>query len=247
MSRKLTVQEMAIVIAVPTQNPTLINEDFLKYSGIVPSDWQLARQPVYNQQVAQIVFENGTSIAAQADRVMFLQAIGDRPLSEIAIADVARRYVETLKKADYRAVGLNFRSYFSYGTDTDAPREFINKQILSSGDWQNFGSQPMRASVTLNYTLEDNRTLNVTVNDATIQFPEKDTEAITLFAANFSEDLSELPAESRLKAIASATDRWEDDLLTLSKLLEKNFGSKDTTPTTSVPLAPDAGTVLNVS
>ena len=43
---QLITQELAIVISVKTQNPSLLNEDFLKQTGIVPSDWKLARELV---------------------------------------------------------------------------------------------------------------------------------------------------------------------------------------------------------
>ena len=88
---QLITQELAIVISVQTQNPTLLNEDFLKQTGIVPSDWKLAREPVYTDRVAQIVFENGFSIAAQPDRVMFLEAVGDKDLATISAGEVAQK------------------------------------------------------------------------------------------------------------------------------------------------------------
>jgi hypothetical protein len=72
MNRTLSLQELAIVVSTPSQNPSVINLEFLKYSGIVPMEWELARAPINTNQVSQIVFANGVAIAAQPDRVMFL-------------------------------------------------------------------------------------------------------------------------------------------------------------------------------
>jgi hypothetical protein len=38
MTKALITQEVAIVIAVPSQNPSLLSEDFLKYSGMM-KEW----------------------------------------------------------------------------------------------------------------------------------------------------------------------------------------------------------------
>ncbi|MEM9544135.1 MAG: hypothetical protein AAGA60_32200 [Cyanobacteria bacterium P01_E01_bin.42] len=45
MSPNLAIQELAIAVAAPDSNPILLTPTFLKGSGIVPQDWELARQP----------------------------------------------------------------------------------------------------------------------------------------------------------------------------------------------------------
>lgn len=46
MTPTLTIQEVAI--AARNHAPTLLTSEFLKYSGIVPPDWELARPPILN-------------------------------------------------------------------------------------------------------------------------------------------------------------------------------------------------------
>lgn len=65
MSQALFVQEIGISIAAKDLNPSALNPDFLKYSDIIPSDWELARPPVYTNRMVQIVFKNGLSLIAQ--------------------------------------------------------------------------------------------------------------------------------------------------------------------------------------
>jgi len=40
MNPNLQLQELAISIKAKDLNPTVINPDFLKYTGIVPNEWE---------------------------------------------------------------------------------------------------------------------------------------------------------------------------------------------------------------
>jgi hypothetical protein len=56
--------------------------------------------------VAQLVFENGFSLALQADRVMFLEAIGEKAMADTTIAEVTCKYVEASTFAAISATAL---------------------------------------------------------------------------------------------------------------------------------------------
>ena len=62
MNQSLDIQELSIVLAVRNHNPTMLNLDFLRGSGVVGADWELAQQPVSNANAAQIAFKNGIKI-----------------------------------------------------------------------------------------------------------------------------------------------------------------------------------------
>jgi hypothetical protein len=218
---QIVTQELAIVISVKTQNPNLLNEDFLKQTGIVPSDWKLAREPIYTDRVAQIVFENGFSIAAQPDRVMFLEAVGDKEIDTIKAGEVAQKYVATLKLADYQAVGINFRSYVAHASQEDAS-DYINSELLAAGSWQQYGTGAVRASINLVYDLSE-RQLNLSINEASIQFPEQPATPVVLFAGNFSYDASQTAADDKANEIAKVIGNWKQDLNEYTTLLSERF------------------------
>jgi hypothetical protein len=67
----LILQELGIVVAMQQPNPNLVTAEFLQLSGIIPLDWQLARQPVNNDKISQLFFTNGVSISAEPNRIMF--------------------------------------------------------------------------------------------------------------------------------------------------------------------------------
>ena len=217
---QLITQELAIVVSVKTQNPTILNEDFLKQTGIIPSDWKLAREPIYTDRVAQIVFENGFSIAAQPDRVMFLEAVGDKEIATISAGEVAQKYVSTLKLADYQAVGINFRSYIEQESQA-AASNYINGELLAAGSWQQYG-MGMRASLNLVYDLSE-RQLNLSINEASIQFPEQPATPVVLFAGNFSYDTSKSPADEKAAKIAELIGNWQQDLNKYTALISERF------------------------
>ena len=63
MTQALEIQELAIVITAKDYDPSLLNPGFLKYSGIIPEDWELVKQPVVSNRASQIVFNNGVYTA----------------------------------------------------------------------------------------------------------------------------------------------------------------------------------------
>jgi hypothetical protein len=87
-----TVQEVALVIAVKNHDPLVVGEAFLKQTGIIPSEWQLAQKPYLSPQATQLVFNNGVSIVAEPERVVFAQSMGDKEPSPIEIGEIASKY-----------------------------------------------------------------------------------------------------------------------------------------------------------
>ena len=106
-----TIQELALVIAVKNHDPLMVGEAFLKQTGIIPSEWELAQKPYLSPQATQLVFTNGMSIVAEPERVVFAQALADKEPSTIQIGEIASKSAAILKKADYQGIGINFRSF----------------------------------------------------------------------------------------------------------------------------------------
>jgi hypothetical protein len=229
MNHTVTAQELAIVIATENHNPTLLNLDFLKCSGIVEEDWQLSRTPVCNNQAAQVVFQNGISLAAQTDRIMFLEAIASKPDTEVQIAAIAHRYLNVLRRGDYRAVGINIRGYVNCD-QAELARQYMTQTLLSPGSWQNFGSEPVRAAVNFSYTLEDGQFV-LSVNDAALQSGESDPTPVVLFTGNFSYSLTDGSSDDRLAQITGIINNWQSNLDIYRDLINTKFLS-DVAPKT---------------
>ena len=188
MSSPLTLQELGIVVAMQQPNPNLVTEEFLKLSGIIPQTWQLARQPVNNERVSQLLFTNGVSIVTEPNRIMFGESIGDKEIDTLTVATVAQNYLNIFKQSNYQAVGINIRSYSPQSSRLVAT-QYINHQLLADGSWQNYGTAPIQAALNVIYTL-DYRQLTLSINAAEIQFSEQEIMPIILFSGNFSYDLT---------------------------------------------------------
>jgi hypothetical protein len=209
MTQSLDIQELALVLAVERQDPSLLTPDFLRYSGIIPEDWELARQPVRTPQAAQVSYQNGISLVAYADRTVFVETFGDRPAESIEVPSIAQRYSEVLRNLDFRAIGINFRGHVLFpGTDSGA-HEYLCKTLLNPGSWQSLGTAPMRAGLNLVYTLEQS-TLNLSIQEAMLQLPEQERVPVVVFGANFETAIQ--PEKAQHLQLNQALERWQKDL-----------------------------------
>jgi hypothetical protein len=221
MNRTLSLQELAIVVSTPNQNPAVISLEFLKYSGIIPMEWELVREPISTNQLSQFVFQNGVALVAQTDRVMFLEAVNAKSDTEILVAEVAQKYTAIMQRMEYQAIGINLRGYVEQDTE-DAPREYITQNLLAPGAWHEFGEDPVRATINLSYALKEGR-FSLSVNDATLQMPEEEAKSVILFSGNFSYDLSELDGTEKLAKLATLMGNWQSDVDTFRDLVNAKF------------------------
>jgi hypothetical protein len=222
MKTSLTVQDLAIVFAVERQDPTLLSPDFLRYSDIVPTEWEVAQQPVRTQQAAQVRFENGVTIVAYPNQVVFAQSLATENDS-VEIASIAQRYSEVLRNMIYQGVGINLRGYVPFaGAEKGAARQFMFDSLLAQGDWQNFGEAPVQASLNLNYQLERCQ-LGLSINEAALQLPEQQSFPILLFAGNFNYLLAGESEAERLQSVFAAVAHWQQDVETFKELVTQKF------------------------
>jgi hypothetical protein len=225
MTQNLDVQELSLVIAVERQDPSLLTPDFLQYSGIIPKEWELARQPVRAQQAAQVSYQNGVSILAYPDRTIFVEPISDKTEASVELAHIAQRYCEILQNLNFQAVGTNFRGHVLFPGTEDSAHQYLCNTLLTPGPWQTIGTAPMRVGLNLIYTFERN-VMNLSVQEAALQLPEQERVPVVLFTANFETPLQRRTESERLTGLQQAIQSWQADLATyretVAKLLEQN-------------------------
>jgi hypothetical protein len=233
MNSRLDVQELALVISVQQQDPSLLTPEFLSYSGIIPQDWELARQPVRAQQVAQVSYQNGISILAYPDRAVFVETLSSKTEENIALPNIAQRYSEVLRNMDFRAVGVNFRGHVLFPDPEESAHQVLCSTLLSPGAWQTLGKAPMKAGLNLVYTLERN-TLNLSVQEAALQLPEQERAPVLLFTANFETPLKGDAASDRQSLLQSALGQWNNDLKLYHQTVDRLLQAR---PVNSLPLS----------
>ncbi|MBD2200391.1 MULTISPECIES: hypothetical protein [Calothrix] len=222
MNQNFEVQELLIAIAVRQQNPSILTADFLKYTGIVPSDWELARPPVITNTAAQVVYQNGVSIIAEVNRVIFAEAIAAKAASEVQIPAIARQYIQTVKQVSYQGVGINLRGLAPYEQKSLGARKYTVSKLLQPGAWQDFGSAPVEASMRLVYTLDEAQ-LYLEINEAQLQYPDQTTKPAVLFSANFNHAITQAESTASLTAIGAVIDQWQSDVEIFKELVNNKF------------------------
>ena len=221
MNQALEIQELAIVITAKDYDPSLLNPGLLKYSGIVPEDWELARQPVISNRGSQIVFNNGVYIAAQPNRLMFVEAMNDKEDPSTArIPEIARRYIEILRTIKYQAVGINFRGYTTCTNTTVESNNYLIDNFIQPGAWQNCGNKPVKAGLNLAFDYEEKQ-LSLSINEAGLKMPESEQVPIVLFSGNFNYDLSNETIEAILPKLNSVIANWQQDLAIYTEVVGK--------------------------
>jgi hypothetical protein len=228
----LILQELGIVVAMQQPNPNLVTAEFLKLSGIIPTDWQLAQEPVNTDRISQLLFTNGVSIVAEPNRIMFGENIGERDITTLTVATIAQKYLNIFKLAKYSAIGINIRSYSPQASIQNAT-QYINHQLLADGSWQNYGTTPVQAALKLVYTLP-NRQLNLDIAAAGIQFGDREITPVILFSGNFSYNLATAEASNNLATASQTLTDWQIDLSAYCELITDRFLSPQT-PTLSLP------------
>ncbi|GAB1542483.1 hypothetical protein NUACC21_51570 [Scytonema sp. NUACC21] len=235
MNNEVKVQEFGIIVAIDENKPSILNADFLKYSGIVPQSWELARQPIFTQTLAQVVYTNGVSIIAEPNRVIFVESLEGKKAEDITVAAIAERYVKMLPNAKYRGLGVNPRGYVGFeGAEADAARKFISEGLFAPGAWQEVGTEPMRSTVNLVYTFK-RAPLYLTINEAALRNPDESVTPIVLFSGSFSYEVLGESSEHKLNNLLEVMSNWQTDLDSFSDIINNKFlGVKDQT-VSSVP------------
>jgi hypothetical protein len=227
MKPKITIQELALSLTAKNHSPTLLNSDFLRYSGIVPSDWELVRPPIFSPQISQVAFTNGINIVAQSNAITFIESLNSKSQEEAKIPAVIRKYVEALPRTDYQTLSVNPRTFVTFECpDENAASDFITSTLLSKGTWSDVGKSPVKAAVNLVYSLERGE-LNLSVAEALLQLQDADPTPVVLFSGSFQYEVAgELEGE-KLQHLYQLLENWQPDLEAYREIVNERFLSKE--------------------
>jgi len=221
MKAKLAIQELAIAIAAPDSNPILLTPTFLKGSGIIPPEWELASSPRLTPQMAQVSFTNGINLIAQAGTMTFLQSIPtDGDLSNIHISQLATKYINVLPQLDYSAVAINPRSFLTFPDEPEeGARNYIN-HLFAPAPWLHAADEPLKASLNFTTTL-DKQKFNLTINEVKLQRNEEEPQMAVLFSGNFPYPLEGDSSGEKLEKLHQCIGQWMPSLERYRQLVEQ--------------------------
>jgi hypothetical protein len=107
--------------------------DFLKMSGMIPSDWELQKQPILTATVSQLVFKNGVSLVAQPRSVTFTETIDPKNENALKIPELVRQFVEKLPNSDYQAMNINPKIIVAFPAGKILPENILCKSCCRQG------------------------------------------------------------------------------------------------------------------
>ena len=216
------IQELSITIGAKDLDPSLLSEQFLKFSGIVPNEWELARPPVLNSSGSQVMFKNGVGIVAQPRTIMFMETIGAKDLQEVLVADIARQYVSKLPNAEYQGLTISPKYLVPFSSNIDGARQYITKTLLAPGPWHDVGNAPIQAGINFLYQL-DRCQLNLNINQAMLQLPDQQAIAAVLFAGNFNYPIESAVPQECLSLILQSLNEWQSDFGIFKDIVNERF------------------------
>ena len=218
--RVVRLSGFSVVIAANSNNPTILNQDFLYHNGIVPKDWPLSNNtpPIITPAFSQIIFDNGFKIMAEPNRVLFEQPRDQIQELDIICVDIAKRYLLTIPHVPYTAIGINpkgFRMLQNQTSDT------ISGLLIKEGDWMNFNDVIPSFQLKAVYQYND-KILTIEIGENSVK-SESDINIPTMeFDANIHRDISgETNQQMRINKLLSILDSCDQDISDFYLLAEQ--------------------------
>ncbi len=217
------IEEVSIIIAAQDLTPTMMSQDFLKFSGIIPKEWELSQQPVLNPNFAQLNFKNGVNINAQPRSITISESLGSKKLEELNLAKVASKYIEKLPHAEYTGLSCSPKILIPFPNAPEAVRQYITGSLLGSGAWKKIGRVPVQAGINLMYFL-DRCQLTMSISEARLQQGQKQTITAILFSGNFNYNINPQDQKhDRLTQINHFLNNWKTDFEEFRAIVNQKF------------------------
>lgn len=231
-SKTRFIEEISIIITAQDLTPTMMSLDFLKFSGIIPTEWELSQQPVLNPNFAQLNFTNGVGINAQPRTITLTESLNDNKLDQLAIRQVAGKYIEKLPYAEYMGLSFSPKILLPFPDDPASVRQYITGTLLASGSWKKIGRFPVQAGINLMYLL-DRCQLTISISEARLQKPQQQPITAILFSGNFNYNVNlGQQSEDRIAQVNDFLNHWETDVEEFRTIVNQKFldsGSTDST------------------
>ncbi|MEM8720303.1 MAG: hypothetical protein AAGE84_13505 [Cyanobacteria bacterium P01_G01_bin.39] len=223
------IEETSLVIAAQNLTPTMISQDFLKFSGIIPQEWELAQEPILNPSFAQLNFTNGVGITAQPRTVTISESLSNKKSEELTLQHVAEKYLEKLPHAEYLGFSFSPKILLPFPDAPQLVRQYITGNLLGSGSWKRIGNFPVQAGINLMYYLERCQ-LTISISEAKLQKPQTQPITAILFAGNFNYNVS---TQENLPDPTAQTlgflHNWQTDLEEFREIVNQKFLDSGTT------------------
>ena len=210
--------ELSVVLVANSNNPSIINPDFLRYNKIVDDSYEVQDSPISTPAFSQVMFKNGITVTSAPDRVIFAHA-GTLNRDDIVSPGVTKRYLECVPHVPYRAIGINPKGFQSAPRKEPIP---VVNMLRDKGSWASFEDVTPEVQLKAIYRYSE-RIISLDIARADITENGKKTSG-TLYQANIHRELTETNTEFRINRLSSVLDSWKNDLEDFYNLTNKFCG-----------------------
>lgn len=209
------LDNVAIVVISDSNNPRLLNPDFLERNSIVPKDWKV-KDVLVTPPFAHVLYENGVQIILEENKLHIVSQQPDLVSWDHELPSVATSFLDMLPHVPYRSVGLNFVFLSDQPRGMEAEKTLIDK-FLKQDSWLDFGQGITGATLEFQYRATKPQ-MNVKIG----VLERRDSSGASLegfiFTVNFHHDFGTEEKKERAAYINSIGLRQAEFLQFLEKL-----------------------------
>ena len=216
--RDIDIVEISVVLVATSNNPSILNPDFLRYNKIVNSDRQVQDPHVSTPAYSQVTFEGGLTVKADPERVIFEQQGNALSVDDIVCPETARRYVKNVPHVPYRAVGINPKGFI---LSTAVSEEKVVNALVNNGAWMKFKDNTPNIQLKAIYRSNE-RTITLDIAEVRKKGTDGSEVPGLLFQGNFHRDIKDGKPQKRINRLTSVLQSWREDLSDFN-LLVRNF------------------------
>ena len=213
----LELIELSVVLVADSNNPSIINPDFLQYNRIVDASYEVQDSPISTPAFSRVAYKNGITVTSDPARVLFQQT-KELTRAKVASPGIAKRYLQCVPHVPYRAIGINPKGFRRIlGQEPNV----IATMLRDKGSWMSF--QDVNPDVRLKAIYRYYGRV-IFLDVMSTQRTENDQKVPgVMFHANVHRDLAETNTPSRIRNLQSILDSWESDLEDFQNLTGKFY------------------------
>ena len=216
----LELIELSVVLVADSNNPSIVNPDFLKYNGVVDAGFEVQDFPISTPAFSQVAYKNGITVTSDPARVL-IQQTRELTRANVMSPGIAKRYLQCVPHVPYRAIGINPKVFRRIpGQEPNV----IAIMLRDKGAWMSF--QDVNPDVQLKAIYRyQGRVISLDVMSTHRTENNQKVHGV-MFQANVHRDLAETNAASRIRFLQSVLDSWESDLEDFQNLAGKFYEEK---------------------
>jgi len=199
----------SVVLLGEDHNPSLLNPDFLLRNSIIDSKWIIEEgQPFIITPIrTEFSFNNGIQFSLDQKRLIIkdFAPAGDY----FPIPEIIKKYIKTLPHVNYRAIGINFETFYMFDNFNEA-KSYQKNKYLKNGNWD-FDNKLTEVSIKFLYQFDDS-ICNISFGPPIEILNGEVKEVGLILSGNFHRDFNNISSHDDVnKKVITIIDNWKTD------------------------------------